>query len=295
MNEFKSYHPAVNFMYFTAVIVFSMVLMHPLCLGISITASFAYSIILGGKRAAKFDFFCLVPMLIISAVINPVFSHGGVTILCYLPGGNPLTLESILYGAAAGAMLVTVISWFSCYNKVMTSDKFIYLFGRVIPALSLILSLILRFAPRFIAQLKTIVRTQKCIGRDMSQGSIIKRAKNGITIISIMITWALENSIETADSMKSRGYGLPGRSAFSIFSIEGRDKAAIAYILTLAAYLIAGALKNGMYFAYFPYIQSVGAGAYAASLFTVYLLLCTMPIAIEYWEVRKWNAIKSSI
>ena len=295
MNEFKNYHPAVNFLYFTAVIIFSMVLMHPLCLAISLASAFAYSIMLSGKRAAKLNFFCLVPMIFISALINPAFSHGGTTILCYLPTGNPLTLESILYGAAAGTMLVTVICWFSCYSKVMTSDKFIYLFGRVIPALSLILSMVLRFVPRFITQLKAIARAQKCIGRDISQGSIIKRAKNGITIISIMITWALETSIETADSMKSRGYGLPGRSAFSIFTLENRDKAALLYILTLTAYLIIGAAMDGMYFAYFPYMQSVGANMYAASLFAAYLLLCAMPIAIEFWEVRKWHAIKSRI
>ena len=293
MNEFKSYHPAVNFMYFTAVIIFSMVFMHPICLAISLASSFVYSIVLGGKKAAKFDFFCLVPMMIIAALINPVFSHEGVTILCYLPGGNPLTLESIAYGAAAGAMLVTVICWFSCYSKVMTSDKFIYLFGSVIPALSLILSMVLRFVPRFVSQLKIISQAQKCIGRDMSQGNIIKRAKNGITIISIMITWALENPIETADSMRSRGYGLPGRSAFSIFKIELRDKAALVYILSLAAYLIIGAQKGGMDFMYFPYIQSAGGGAYTASIFAAYLLLCAMPVAIEFLEVRKWNAIKS--
>ena len=295
MNEFKNYHPAVNFMYFTAVIVFSMVFTHPLCLAISLISAFAYSIMLSGKKAAKLDFFCLAPMILVSALINPAFSHGGVTILCYLPSGNPLTLESILYGAAAGMMLVTVICWFSCYNKVMTSDKFIYLFGRIIPALSLILSMVLRFVPRFITQLKDVSKAQKCIGRDISQGNIVKRAKNGITIISIMITWALENSIETADSMKSRGYGLSGRSAFSIFTIENRDKAAITYILTLAVYLIIGAARDGMYFTYFPYLQSVSVNIYAVSLFTAYLLLCAMPIVIELWEVRKWRAIKSRI
>ena len=294
MNEFKNYHPAVNFMYFTAVIIFSMVFAHPICLVIALLSAFSYSIILGRKRAARLGFLCFIPMILVSALVNPMFSHGGVTILCYLPSGNPLTLESILYGAAAGAMLVTIICWFSCYSKVMTSDKFIYLFGRVIPALSLVLSMVLRFAPRFMTQLKTVAGAQKCIGRDVSQGNIIKRAKNGITIISIMITWALENSIETADSMKSRGYGLPGRSAFAIFTFENRDKAAIMYILALAAYLIVGTVRDGMYFAYFPYVQYAG-GAYTVSLFMAYLLLCTMPMAIEFWEVRKWNAIKSRI
>lgn len=45
---------------------------------------------------------------------------------------QPLTLESIAYGCAAAVMLVAVLFWFSCYNEVMTSDKFMYLFGRII-------------------------------------------------------------------------------------------------------------------------------------------------------------------
>jgi energy-coupling factor transport system permease protein len=31
-------------------------------------------------------------------------------------------------------MLISVITWFNCYSAVMTSDKFVYLFGRIIPA-----------------------------------------------------------------------------------------------------------------------------------------------------------------
>ncbi len=66
---------------------------------------------------------------------NPAFNHEGATILAYLPSGNPLTLEFIVYGLSAAVMMASVILWFSCYNAVMTSDKFVYLFGRVIPAL----------------------------------------------------------------------------------------------------------------------------------------------------------------
>lgn len=38
----------------------------------------------------------------VTAAVNPAFSHEGRTILRYLPSGNPLTLESILYGIAQG-------------------------------------------------------------------------------------------------------------------------------------------------------------------------------------------------
>ena len=89
----------------------------------------------------------------------------------------------------------------------MTSDKFVYLFGRVIPALSLVLSMTLRFVPKFKAQVKIVSSAQRCVGRDVSNGGVLQRARNGLTILSILVTWALENAIETADSMRSRGYG----------------------------------------------------------------------------------------
>ena len=65
----------------------------------------------------------------------------------------------------------------------------------------------LRFIPKFKAQMDAVVDAQRNIGRDISQGSLWHRTKIAITVLSIMVTWALENAIETADSMKSRGYG----------------------------------------------------------------------------------------
>ena len=230
-DSFSAYHPVVNFLYFTLVLLFSMFFMHPVCLGISLLCAFIYSVYLNGKKALSFNLKYMLPMLAVTALVNPAFNHEGGTILTYLRGGNPLTLDSIVYGIAAAVMLITVICWFSCYNAVMTSDKFVYLFGRVIPALSLILSMALRFVPRFRAQFKVVSDAQKCVGRDISNGSILQRAKHGVRILSIMVTWALENAIETADSMRSRGYGLPGRTAFSIYRFDRRDKSALLFLL----------------------------------------------------------------
>jgi len=237
----------------------------------------------------------MLPRLIAMALINPAFNHEGVTIIEYLPSGNPLTLESIIYGLCAATMIVSVICHFSCYNEVMTSDKFIYLFGKIIPALSLIISMVLRFVPRFASQLKVVTNAQRCMGRDVSNGSIIKRAKSGLNILSIMTTWSLENAIETADSMKSRGYGTPGRTAFSIFTFDKRDGKALICILLLAAYTLAGSLTGGMYFSFFPAINIGEVSVFGISVFVAYFLLCICPIIIELWEVRKWKALRSKI
>lgn len=179
-----------------------MFLMHPVSLAISLASALVYAVYLNGRRAVRFSLLYMLPMMVVAALVNPAFNHEGATILTYLPSGNPLTLESILYGAAAAAMLAAVVTWFSCYTAVMTSDKFVYLFGRVIPALSLVLSMTLRFVPKFQAQLQVVSEAQRCIGRDVSNGGVLRRLRNAITILSIMVTWSLESAIETADSMK---------------------------------------------------------------------------------------------
>ncbi len=295
MNEFKTYHPIVNFVYFVFVIGLACFFMHPACLCISLVSGFTYSVMLKGKKQVKTNLIYMLPMLLAMALINPAFSHEGVTILSYLPSGNPLTLESVIYGICAATMIVSVICHFSCYNEIMTSDKFIYLFGKIIPAMSLILSMTLRFVPRFSAQLKVVTNAQRCLGRDVTIGSIIKRVKIGLTILSVMTTWSLENAIETANSMKSRGYGLPGRTAFGIFTFDKRDKKALIFILLSGAYTLSGSLVGTMDFNFFPSLQMAEVSVFGISVFAAYLLLCMCPVIIEIREVRKWKALRSKI
>lgn len=294
MNEFAKYHPLINFIYFTAVIVFSMIFVHPICLVTSLLCSAIYSIILNGKKALKF-IVMLLPLMLISALINPAFNHEGVTVIAYLPSGNPLTLESILYGIVAASMVATVICWFSCFNKIMTSDKFIYLFGRIIPSLSLILSMTFRFVPKFKEQVQEVSNAQKSMGRDSSEGSVFARVKNSIRILSAVITWSLENAIDTSDSMKSRGYGLTGRTAYSNYVFDKRDVTALIYLAVTIIYFLIGALLGKIHYRYFPSMRGTDMSFYSTSIFISYIMICIMPIIIEIWEELKWRKLKSKI
>ena len=182
-DTFSTYHPVLNMLYFCGTIGVTMFVVHPVILAISFICAVAYSVVLKGwKKTVKFNLLFSLPMMIIVALINPMFNHYGVTIIGYLHNGNPFTLESCVYGLVMAVMLVCTLVWFSCYTVVMTSDKFIYLFGRIIPALSLVLSMCLRFVPKFIKEASVISDGQKCVGRSVENGSLIKRAKHGITI-----------------------------------------------------------------------------------------------------------------
>ena len=291
---FSTYHPVVNFVFFAEVLGFSMFLLHPVCLVISLLCGVGYALCLNGRKAVGLCLKAVLPMMVFTAILNPIFSHEGITILTYLPSGNPLTLESVLYGLAAAAMLGAVVLWFSCFSAVITSDKFVYLFGRIIPALSLVLSMALRFVPRFGQQLRVVTRAQKCIGRDPSRGSLLHRIKCAGAILSVMVTWSLENGIDTADSMKSRGYGLPGRTAFSIFRFDKRDKQALALLLALGAAVLAGAALECLTWRYFPSVKWSTAPLSLAVL-AAYGALCAFPIILNRKEARKWKALRSNI
>lgn len=293
-DTFTSFHPIVNFLYFLVVIVSSMFFMHPVFLGISLLCGIAYSIRLNGMKAVKFNILYMLPILLLFAVMNPVFNHAGATIIVYV-NDNPITVESIVYGFASATMFVSVIIWFSCYNAVMTSDKFIHLFGRVIPALSLVLSMVLRLVPKLKAQIRVISNAQKCVGRDVSNGNMLQRARNGLKIISILTTWALENAIETADSMKSRGYGLKGRTSFSNFRFDSRDGIALIWIVALSIVLLFGAIIGENNIVYFPAIIMKPISGFSFLVYSAYGGLCLLPLIFNLLEDIKWARLKSKI
>ena len=294
-DAFASYHPVVNFSFFALVLGFTMFFTHPVCLGISLACAGAYSLYLKGRGGWRFSLLYLLPLLLLTALLNPLFNHQGATVLTYFRSGNPLTLESILYGVAAAVMLISVIYWFSCFNAVISSDKLLYLFGRVTPALALLLSMTLRFVPRFVAQFKIVADAQRGLGREVTAGGLLGRARRGARLLSIVTTWALENAVDTADSMKSRGYGLAGRTAFARYAWARRDVYALLFLALAGAYLVGGAATHGLDFRWFPTLKSVGRDAFSCSLYAVYFALCTLPLLLNLREDANWKLLQSRI
>ena len=101
-HGFASFHPLVNALWFGLVLALTMLLTHPAVQLISLASALVCAGQVWGKNSLRRTALCLVPAMAMAALLNPLFSHQGATILTYLPGGNPLTLESILYGLSAG-------------------------------------------------------------------------------------------------------------------------------------------------------------------------------------------------
>ena len=127
MNEFSRLHPAVCFVYFVLLIASAVTL----CVFLSLLGSASYLIITQRSRGVRFITRAVLPLALLTALFNPLFSHAGVTILAYFPSGNPFTLESVYYGFDAAGILAAMLCLCACVGHVMTEEKWICVLGRV--------------------------------------------------------------------------------------------------------------------------------------------------------------------
>ena len=232
-DGFAGCQPAISFIYFLVIILTAMLVSHPLVTGAAFVSGMLYQMQLKGiSHTLKYQVLLMLPLLLVVAMVNPAFNHYGVTVLYQLKTG-PVTLEAIAYGAILAFILWTSLVWFANFNAIMTTEHFVYLFGRLNPSLSLMLSMTFRFVPDFVRRLRVIREGQQCLGKDFSQQRGLKACRAAVDELSILVTWALENGIDTADSMRSRGYGLGRRTAYSIFRFTARDMAVTAILVCL--------------------------------------------------------------
>ena len=190
--EFAGYHPVVNLIFYAFAIGIAMFSTRPLFIGIGFVCSWGYSVLLGGSKAVKVNIMFMIPAIILMVVINTFFTHDGETVLFYL-NGNRITLEALVYGAAAAFVLTSVIVWFASFNIIMTSDKFIYMFGKAAPVLGLTLSMIFRFIPLLKSRFAEISMGQKCMGRGQQKG-FLRKTRLILKEVSILISWSLEDT-----------------------------------------------------------------------------------------------------
>lgn len=312
-SGFKGYHPLVNVLFFISIIAFGMLLRHPVYLVISFISSTAYYLKLSGKDGRKTVFRFLLPMLLFVVIINSFFNHYGVTTLFILPSGNNFTFEALVMGIVSGITVVSVIQWFFCSNEVVTEDKFMHIFGRILPKGALVVSMILRFVPLYRRRYKEISQARKCMGLNGTD-SFICKMKNTFKNIGILVSWSFENAIETADSMKARGYGLKGRTYYSRFQWHTSDTLALIPLVLFDALIIFGLVSNSAYCIYNPYViinqpSEIGTTYIINELnltinpfsflsivsLIAFTLLCFLPLTIDLKEDIKWHRLQSKI
>ena len=286
-DAFSNCHPAVIFLFFLGAIAIGVVVTHPAYLIAGCAGAALYYLLLVGKSGIR-NIAALLPFFSLITFINPFINTRGRHILFSVFGRN-YTLEALCYGAAIGMMFVLMILWFLCYSLVMTSEKFTSLFGNLLPSISLLLVMVLRLIPALSRKEKQIANARALIGKSPRESDSIKeKIRNGTGILSALTDHALEGSIITGDSMKSRGYGTGKRTNFNIYHMTAHD-----WILTvLMSTLLLGVVSFGgtkVMFTPVMRIPRVGCGFY---LYCIFLLL---PSILHIKETVLWHISISRI
>ena len=268
--RFDSYHPAINLLYFTAVIAAAVGFDHPAFLLIGYLCAFVYSVALDGKRALVLNLLML-PLMALYAGYYGFYNHFGVTVLSVNFIGNRIMLESLVYGAVLSVKAATVLMWMECVHAVFSSDKVVYLLGRVSPRLSLYLSLLLRLVPRIRRRRRKIGEAQHCIGRD----------RRLFRKLSILITWTLEDLESSSTSMESRGVKLRGRTAFSIYRFDNRDRAFVIALCALYTLLLMAAALDQTRTLYAPELVINPVSPLSFVFYAGYTAACLLPLILQ--------------
>lgn len=280
---FSLAHPAVILSYFIAALVACMCTLNPLFVLISLVGASLLALATAGARRTGRALLVFVPAFLIITASNALFNHLGETIL-FTRGLFSLSLEALIYGATSALMLLAVILWFVCYQEVMTNDKFLSLFGRVMPATSLVITMIFRFIPRLGQQGHDVLMSQKTLFGDAAEGKRSAVAYSA-RVTSVLMGWSLEQSIETADSMRARGYGVHHRGRYSPYRFTRADAVAVCLLVALIivnAISLMQARDNVLFYPYFslkfpPLTQMLAYGA-----------LVFFPFLHELKGVRSW-------
>ena len=293
MRFFERYHPAALLAYFAAVLLIAMFSGSPVTVLLALAGGLCFSATMTTAKEKWSDLSFYLPLVLLVTITNPLFSHNGVTPLFFL-NGRAVTLEAIAYGAGLGATLWAVLQWCRCWSRIMTSEKLLYLFGRAIPKLSLVLSMALRYVPLLRRQAKKLERSQQVLGLYASD-SYLDRLRSKLAVYSGLVGWSLENAVEISRSMKARGYGLKGRTAYANYHFTRHDTALLVFTLcTAGVYLTVGALGYGN-FLYYPALSGIDTRPLALAGDIAFAALAFAPFLIEGRQTLQWNFCKSKI
>ena len=293
-DAFLKIHPIIQIGLYLLIMAVTMTVMHPVMLIISFLSAVFYNFVLKKGECFKFLLKTVLPIMLIAVVINPLFNHEGATILTYL-GGNPLTKESIIYGIYASIMFGSVLMWFSCFNETVSSDKIMYALGKIFPSLSLIISMTLRFVPHFKQRLEQIRLARAGMGTASETITLNDKIKEATATVSAMTGLALEGAIETADSMKSRGYGSTKRTMYAAYKFKAKDIALTVFSLFVTGIIIYACIGKEIKSVFYPVFIMNSLNLCSLTVYFLFALLCMVPILLELSEEIRWRALKSKI
>jgi energy-coupling factor transport system permease protein len=288
MKNFKRMHPLVSFCYYVGAISLMINLQHPIFLGAALLIIIAINFLEDRLKGLTHWLFFMITTGILIIVLNPIFNERGRHVLFEI-FQHRITLEATVYGVMNALLIIGVMALFVSYNEVMSPNKLLYLFSKFLPQFAVLLMLTLRFIPLMKRRLAEISSIQTSKGLSMVHGRWMDKAKTGILYVQVLLVYSLEEAIQTADSMKARGYGHGKRTSYEYFIFKKRDLFALLYLLVVFLLVLIGRLKGYGYLTIYPVMESTLISPSEFFFLFLYLLFLSFPLVAGVGGYVRWR------
>lgn len=306
MDFFSRSHPAVTLLSLGAVLWGAMLSSRPGILLLLFLAGWLTSLRLDSDALLSLSLKVLLPLLLLTVLLNGLFSPFGVTQLATLPWGRPLTLEALAAGLVSGLRFITILLWLSSWSRLLTSDRILWLFGRLLPSFAMVLTLSLRLVPLYFAQSRRIrlaqqgampaqaVNTEGSSSWRSRVSELGRRWRLASAAFSALLTWSLEHAVDTADTMRARGYGSGKRSSFTPWRLDQASLLTLlALVLTVAVWAVGTLLDPAAVYLH-PVITLPGLNRFSLLAYTGCFFTALTPLLLDLYGGLRWTAAQSS-
>lgn len=275
---FSMSHPAVPALYMVLTLGLTMFSMQPVLIALSLTGGLAYGFATRGAARTLSALRWQLPVILIIALVNPLFSASGSTELFHI-GMRAVYLESMVYGLCMGGLFVASVLWFEAAASMLGYDKVLALLGNAAQVIALMISMCMRLIPQFLRRGRTVLAVQDAI--DVPGRAPADPVRSRLRASSVLMGWGMEDSLERADAMRSRGWGAASRrTTYARYRLRRGDVAALVGLAVFGAAAVAVAWTATTQYSFYPQL-SVPAPWLGYVLYAAWMVLPCVLHAID--------------
>ena len=269
---------AIRYLWYLFYLPMLFVPMLAVLIALSLAGGLAYGFATRGAARTLGALRWQLPVILIIAVLNPLFSASGSTELFRI-GMRAVYLESMVYGLCMGGLFVASVLWFEAAASMLSYDKVLALLGNTAPVIALMISMCMRLIPQFLRRGRTVLAVQDAI--DVPGRASADPVRSRLRASSVLMGWGMEDSLERADAMRSRGWGAAARrTTYARYRLRRSDVAALVGLALFGAATVAVAWTATTQYSFYPQL-SVPAPWPGYVVYAVWMVLPCVLCAID--------------